>query len=162
MARNPVHPRLRAGGAGALALAVLLVGCGSGQELDAQEAESHYDAVIADVQAALAPLGHELVHAPATRSFESDDGECLYTPGNYEAEGLGAELGVEENWDPVLEALDPVLEEHGFGTADAPRREGAVLMVAVEDAYGAELSLGENDMVRIHGAQVTPEACEGQ
>lgn len=162
MARSPARPRTRAGGAAALTLAVLLTGCGAAQELDAQQAESHYDAVIADVQAALGPLGHELVHAPATRSFESDDGECLYSPGNYEADGLGAELGDEENWDPVLEALDPVLEEHGFGTADAPRREGALLMVAVEDAHGAELSLGENGMVRIHGALVTAEACEGQ
>ena len=139
MARNPARPRSRAGGAAALALTVLLAGCGSVQELDPQEAESHYDAVIADVQAA---LGHELVHAPATRSFESEGGECLFTPGGYEADGLGAELGVEENWDPVLESLDPVLEEHGFETVDAPRREGAILMIAVEDTYGAELSLG--------------------
>lgn len=115
--------------------------------------------MIADVQAA---LGHELVHAPATRSFESEGGECLFTPGGYEADGLGAELGVEENWDPVLESLDPVLEEHGFETVDAPRREGAILMIAVEDTYGAELSLGENGMVRIHGARVSAEACEGQ
>lgn len=159
MARNPARPRSRTGGAAALALTVLLAGCGSVQELDPQEAESHYDAVIADVQAA---LGHELVHAPATRSFESEGGECLLTPGGYEADGLGAELGVEENWDPVLESLDPVLEEHGFETVDAPRREGAILMIAVEDTYGAELSLGENGMVRIHGARVSAEACEGQ
>lgn len=117
MARNPGRPRSRAGGAAALALIVLLAGCGSVQELDPQEAESHYDAVIADVQAA---LGHELVHAPATRSFESEGGECLFTSGGYEADGLGAELGGEENWDPVLESLDPVLEEHGFETVDAP------------------------------------------
>src|SRR5690606_35327133 len=113
MARNPARPRSRAGGAAALALTVLLAGCGSVQELDPQEAESHYDAVIADVQAA---LGHELVHDPSTRSFESEGGECLFAPGGYVADGLGAELGVEENWDPVLESLDPVLEEHGFET----------------------------------------------
>lgn len=35
-------------------------------------------------------------------------------------------------------------------------------MIAVEDTYGAELSLGENGMVRIHGARVSAEACEGQ
>ena len=138
MARNPARPRSRAGGAAALALTVLLAGCGSVQELDPQEAESHYDAVIADIQAA---LGHELVHAPATRSFESEGGECLFTPGGYEADGLGAELGVEENWDPVLESLDPVLEG-GFGTVDAPA--GSHPVIAVEDTYGAELSLGEN------------------
>jgi hypothetical protein len=155
------RPRRSPGAGVALCLALLVTACGSSQELDAAEAEEHYEAAVADVQAALGPLGYELVHAPATRSFAPDDGTCLYTPGNYEAEGLGADLGDEENWDEVLEVLNPVLEEHGFGTVDEPRREGAVLMAVVEDGHGAELSLGETGIVRIQGARVSPEGCEG-
>ena len=160
--RPPAHARTVRGVGTALALSLLVVACGTPQELDAQDAEAHYDEVVADVQEALEPLGHQLVHAPATRSLELVDDVCAYTPGSYEAETLGADLAEEENWDAVLDVLDPVLVEHGFESVDAPERQGAVLMAVVEDEHGAELSLGGTGVVRIAGAHVSAEACEGR
>lgn len=161
-ARPPSRARTARAAGTALALALLVAACGGPQELDLQEAEDHYDEVVADLQEALEPLGHELVHAPATSSFELVDGLCTYTPGSYQADTLGADLAAEENWDAVLDAIDPVLEEHGFDTVDAPRQQGAVLMAATSDEHGAELSFGATGTVRLAGAHVSAEACDGQ
>lgn len=161
-ARPPARARDLRGVGATLALALLVTACTASQELDAQEAEGHYDEVVADLQEALEPLGHELVHAPATRSLELVDGVCIYTPGSYQADTLGADLAEEENWDAVLDAIDPVLEEHGFEPVGAPQRQGAVLMAATSDEHGAELSFGGTGTVRLTGAQVSAEACEGQ
>src|SRR5690625_6189610 len=77
-------------------MTAVLASCGSAQLPEAGQAEPHYDAVISDVQDALGGLGYELVHAPATRSWEEREGICTYTPGNYEADGLSAALADEE------------------------------------------------------------------
>lgn len=141
------------------ALTVVLAACGSPQVLEPEEAEAHYDTVISDVQGALGELDYELVHAPATRSLEEHEGTCTYTPGNYEADGLSAALADEAAWGPLLEALNPVLDEHGFETRDEPSLEGGSLMMAVEDDHGAELSIGDMGHMRIWGAHVSDEAC---
>ena len=159
--RPPAHARTVRGVGTALALSLLVVACGTPQELDAQDAEAHYDEVVADVQEALEPLGHQLVHAPATRSLELVDGVCASPPAAT-GRDAGADLAEEENWDAVLDVLDPVLVEHGFESVDAPERQGAVLMAVVEDEHGAELSLGGTGVVRIAGAPVSAEACEGR
>ena len=143
----------------AFAMTALLASCGSAHELEPDEAEPHYDAVISDAQDALSALDYELVHAPATRSLEQHEGTCTYTPGNYDVEGLSTALADEEAWGPVLEALNPVLEEHGFDTHDEPSLEGGSLRIAVEDQHGAELSIGDGGQLRIWGAQVSEEAC---
>lgn len=156
----PHVARLRRGSVlAALAATAVLASCGSPHLLEADRAETHYDAVITDVQDALGGLGFELVHAPATRSLEEHEGTCKYTLGNYDVEGLSAELVDEEAWEPVLKALNPVLAEHGFDTRDAPRFDGGSLRVAVEDEHGAELSIGDGGQVRIWGAHVSAEAC---
>lgn len=142
-----------------LVVAAVLASCGSPQLLEPDQAEPHYDAVISDVQDALGGLGYELVHAPATRSLEEHEGICKYTPGNYEAEGLSAALADEEAWVPVLDVLNPVLEEHGFETREEPGLDGGSLRVTVEDDHGAELSIGDEGKVRVWGAHVSEEAC---
>lgn len=159
MPATRIVPRTRRGLVAALTITAALSSCASPQVLDAEQAEAHYDAVIADVQDALTELDYELVHAPATRSLEEHEGTCKYTPGNYEAEGLSATLGDEEAWGPVLEAVNPVLEEHGFETREEPSLDGGSLRVRVEDDHGAELSIGDMGQVRIWGAHVSPEAC---
>lgn len=143
----------------ALTMTAVLASCGSPQVLEPEEAEAHYGAVIRDVQDALGELDYELVHAPATRSLKEHEGTCKYTPGNYEAEGLSAALGDEAAWGPVLEALNPVLDEHGFDTRDQPSLDGGSLRVKVEDDHGAELSIGDMGHVRIWGAHVSEDAC---
>ena len=151
----------RGGALTLLAMTAALASCGSPQQFEPGQAEPHYDAVISDVQEALGGLGYELVHAPATRSLEEHEGICTYTPGNYEVEGLSAALGDEEAWAPVLDALNPVLEEHGFDTRDEPGLDGGSLRITVEDGHGAELSIGDQGQVRIWGAHVSEEACAG-
>ena len=154
-----VARRPRGGVLTVLAMTAVLASCGSAQLLEAGQAEPHYDAVISDVQDALGGLGYELVHAPATRSWEEREGICTYTPGNYEADGLSAALADEEAWVPVLDALNPVLEEHGFETREEPGLDGGSLRVTVEDDHGAELSIGDEGQVRIWGAHVSEDAC---
>ena len=61
--RPPAHARTVRGVGTALALSLLVVACGTPQELDAQDAEAHYDEVVADVQEALEPLGHQIGRA---------------------------------------------------------------------------------------------------
>lgn len=151
--------RARRGVIAALTMTAMLSSCGSPQVLEPEEAETHYDEVIGDVQDVLGELDYELVHAPATRSLEVHDGTCKYTPGNYQADGLSAALGDEAAWGPVLDALNPVLDEHGFDTRDEPSLEGGSLRVTVEDDYGAELSIGDMGHVRIWGAHVSDTAC---
>src|SRR5690625_7559949 len=78
-----VARRPRGGVLTVLAMTAVLASCGSAQLLEAGQAEPHFDAVISDVQDALGGLGYELVHAPATRSWERSEerrvgNECSY------------------------------------------------------------------------------------
>lgn len=159
MSVPPATGRARRGAVAAIALAALVTACGSPQVLAAEDAEARYEAVITDVQGAMGELGYELVHAPATRSVQLHEGACTYTPGNYEVEGLGEDLIHEEGWEPILEAVNPVLDEHGFATRDQPRESGGLLVIGVEDGHGAEFSMTSRGDVRIWGARIEDEAC---
>ncbi|MBB5833161.1 hypothetical protein [Brachybacterium aquaticum] len=140
------------------AAALLLAGCTGGAEpLPAADAVEHYDQA---AQALLAELSsQQWTLDEGRRSVAEEDGQCLYSPGTWEAEGTLDGVSGEDGWDELAQRLDPVLAVHGFEDLGDPRRQGALYSVTSTDAHGAELVLDEQGRLSMRGAHVETSSC---
>ena len=64
------------------------------------------------------------------------------------------------DWDPWREALDPVLEAHGFSSLGRERHSGAVTWLEADGEHGARVRLTAQGELRITGIRVDAEPCE--
>lgn len=140
----------------------LLSGCG-GPPVAATEAVSTYDALAEDLLAAadtVRPMDWELQRN--SRKIEEPGAEdCRYRPGSWMAgEDLYPAPGQGMDWQPWRDALDPVLEEHGFDAFGRERRRGAQYYVTSDGPHGATVELTVHGDLRISDVRVDATPCE--
>ncbi|MGP9538950.1 hypothetical protein ACT3SP_13130 [Brachybacterium sp. AOP43-C2-M15] len=144
--------------AGAL---LLLTGCGGGEPLAAEDAVAAYEVVSEDVLEALDEVRPLAWERRAQEILDPGAEDCRYQAGIWEAgEPLYPEPGQGMDWDPWREALDPVLEEHGFDALGREQRSGAQYWVESEGPHGARLLLDSEGTLRLTDIRVDAEPCE--
>lgn len=160
MHEGPARPGRRAV-AGALTLALLLVSCARAEPLPAATAVAHYDAVVSELTTALADRGLSWRLAPATRHVEDADNGCSYTPGTWMPDARPREpLALDDAaWDPWIDAMNPVLAEHGFAEVKKPQLQEATRSLSSKDQHGARLEVSMSGSIRIWGAAVAADPC---
>ena len=148
--------------AAALALAaVLLSGCGSGDPLPPLEAVATYEAVAEDLLAATTSVRAMSWERGGQEILEPGAEDCRYQAGIWQADGnLYPVPGQGMDWDPWREALDPVLEEHGFSSLGRARHSGAVTWLEADGEHGARVRLTAQGELRITDIRVDAEPCE--
>lgn len=162
----PLAGRRRAGrGALLISVAALLTACTSVSPLPAGEAVAHYDQVAAELTAALAEsTGQEWGALEGRQEVQESDGECLYTPGEWETGAALPGVSGDEGWDEIAAAVDPVLVEQGFSELGRPSRQGALYRVGATDEHGAEVTITAQGRLRITDAQIetAAESCSAE
>ncbi len=148
--------------AAALALAtVLLAGCGSGDPLPPSEAVATYEAVAEDLLAAATSVREMNWERGGQGILEPGAEDCRYQAGIWQSDGsLYPVPGQGMDWEPWREALDPVLEEHGFSSLGRERRSGAVTWLEADGEHGARVRLSAEGELRITDVRVDAEPCE--
>ena len=63
-------------------------------------------------------------------------------------------------WQERLDALNPVLAEHGFEEASGTTQDGSREVLETRDEHGATLQITEQGQVRIWGAEVDADPCD--
>lgn len=162
--RGPAGRRRRARlGSLAAASALVLGACGSFGSTDtlpSDEVVGHYDAVAEDLIAAMDTVRPLAWEHGSQGVIEPGAADCRYRAGAWQAdEPLYPEPGQGMDWDPWREALDPVLQEHGFGELGREKSSGAVLEVESTDDHGARLVLESTGAFRITDIPVDAEPC---
>lgn len=146
-----------------VSLATLLAGCGAVTPLPAGEAAAHYDEVAAGLTSALdESTGQRWSVLEHRQDVQERDGVCLYSPGEWEAEGTLPGVSGGKGWDEIVAAVDPVLVEHGFSELGRPSRQGALYQVRAADEHGAEVTLTAQGQLRIADAQIETETCSAE
>lgn len=148
--------------AATLALAtVLLAGCGGDAPLPPSEAVATYEAVAEDLLAATTSVHAMNWERRGQEILEPGAEDCRYRAGVWQADGdLYPVPGQGMDWDPWREALDPVLEEHGFSSLGRERRSGAVTWLEADGEHGARVRLTAQGELRITDIRVDAEPCE--
>lgn len=72
----------------------------------------------------------------------------------YETPGQGID------WEPWREALDPVLQQHGFSSLSREHRSGGVHFLRSRGLHGARLMLESWGKIRITEIRVDADPCE--
>ncbi len=146
-----------------LALAtVLLAGCGGDAPLPPSEAVATYEAVAEDLLAATTSVRAMSWERRGQEILEPGAEDCRYQAGIWQADGnLYPMPGQGMDWAPWREALDPVLEEHGFSSLGRERRSGAVTRLEADGEHGARVRLNAQGELRITDIRVDAEPCEG-
>ena len=161
--QRPTHrrlfPRLAALGG---AMLLVMAGCGGGgAALPAQEAVAQYDLVAEDVLAALTSVRPLAWERGTQGIIEPGAQDCRYRPGIWTADDvLYPEPGQGRDWDPWREALDPVLEEHGFAPLGREQSSGAAYWLESKGPNGSRLQLHIDGELRITDVRVDAEPCE--
>lgn len=140
--------------------ALSLSACGGTEPLPANQAVAHYDDAATALTQALGADGTTWEHTEATRKAEGTDGACEYTPGSWSP---SAPLPAPEDdaaWEARIDAVNPVLEEHGFDAVNGTTTDESRKVLETEDAHGATLHLTAEGELRIWGAEVTTDPCE--
>lgn len=153
--------RRTAGFAASMLAMTVLSGCGGGSPAPAAEVVATYDSLAEDLLAAagtVRPLEWEHVRQGIEEPGAAD---CRYRPGTWQAdETLYTAPGQGMDWRPWRDALDPVLEEHGFDPLGRERRRGAQFFLESDGPHGAHLMLIAQGELRIHDVRVDAAPCE--
>lgn len=141
----------------------MLAGCGGRTPVPAAEAVATYDALAEDLFSAadtVRPMDWELQRS--SRTIEEPGAEdCRYRPGSWSAgENLYPVPGQGMDWQPWRDALDPMLEEHGFEALGRERRRGAWFSLESDGPHGARLQLSAQGELRISDVRVDASPCE--
>lgn len=124
-----------------------LSGCGGGTSpeptpVTLAEAPAHYESILADVRDAVDDAAGPLDWSWSERSlvpWAVAEGSCPYWSPEWQADDS---IAAEDAWARVVELLEPVLAEHGFGTPEVDGQGvGGWALVKAEDGRGAVLSL---------------------
>lgn len=148
--------------AATLALAtVLLAGCGGDAPLPPSEAVAAYESVAEDLLSATTSVRAMSWERRGQEILEPGAEDCRYQAGIWQADGnLYPVPGQGMDWDPWREALDPVLEEHGFSSLGRERRSGALTWLEADGEHGARVRLTAQGELRITDIRVDAETCE--
>lgn len=143
-----------------LAAALLLGGCAA-QRLSPEAAVTRYDALAADLIAALKPLVPTLV-GPRGRGPEVDerDRTCTYTAGFFDTTNTTARIFEDPAWPATRAALDAVLVAADFPRLPDPERSGSGQVTRVEDRYGGRVTLWLDGSLNLYGARVRAASCD--
>lgn len=144
-----------------------LAACGGATPIAADDAVAHYDSAADAAVGALADSAGdgsgdsdgEWMLAEDTRTVTENDGACEYTPGTW-SPVTSLPSADDELWQQRLDALNPVLAEHGFEQIDATTQDGSRDVVESTDGHGATLQVTAEGQVRIWGAVVDADPCE--
>lgn len=121
-----------------LVLVALLAGCsGPAATTPVAEAPAHYEPVLAEVRDAVdGALGVAVGWSADddARAATDAEGRCTFTSADYRADDVDAHGA---DWDAVVEAVTPVLEEHGFEPGTTGPDVGGWLVIEAEDDAGA-------------------------
>lgn len=163
--RRPACRRLLPRRAALLAAALLVMaGCGGGgAALPAQDAVAQYEVVAEDVLGALTAVRPLAWERGAQGVIEPGAQDCRYRPGIWTADDvLYPEPGQGRDWGPWREALDPVLEEHGFTPLGREQSSGAAYWLESKGPSGSRLQLYIDGELRITDVRVDAEPCEDE
>lgn len=149
----------RAGLLLATATMLPLAACGGSAPLAADVSVAHYDGAAEKVVEVLAEEGGEWTLAEDTRKVADSGGTCEYTPGTWNPDASLPSVD-DAGWQERLDALNPVLAEHGFEEAAGTTQDGSREVLETRDEHGATLQVTEDGQVRIWGAEVDADPCE--
>jgi hypothetical protein len=149
----------RAGLLLAIAAVMPLAACGGDTALPATEAVGRYDEIAEGISAAIAADGTTWKLAEDTRRTEAVDDACQYTPGTWRPAGALPVAEDEALWQERIDAVNPVLEQHGFAPVDELTQDGSREVLESEDEHGATVRLTADGELRIWGARVDAAPC---
>lgn len=144
----------------ATAAALSLSACSGTEPLPADQAVAHYDDAATALTQVLGAEGTTWEHEEATRKIAETDGACKYTPGNWSPSALLPAPEDDADWEARIDAVNPVLVEHGFEEVDGTTANGSRTVLETEDAHEATLHLTAEGDLRIWGAEVTADPCD--
>lgn len=144
-----------------VALAVLMAGC-TPKPLEPAQAIQHYDAVLTDVQGAIAPLG--LTYKPVRgRTAKIVDGTCRYLPGYLDpVTPMTPSVFESPGWTATHATIGAALTQAGFGEIGAPERLGGMQAVRSTDNAGATFTLLNDGSFWIVGVPIDAPDCSPQ
>ncbi len=158
---NKIHPSLNRRALLVALPLTALSACGRRIEpIPAADVVEHYRVVVDALIAAMDSVRKLGWHPSGVHSTETPKRCSTYSPGHWESDHwLYEKPGTGMDWEPWLEALDPVLKEHGFTKLGREKREGGHLTRSSSDIHGAVLKIYARGILEIYDAQVGDPSC---
>ena len=153
------HRQLACGLLLAASALIPLSGCGSDEKLAADDAVTHYDAVAQDLAEALGEPDTRWQFTETMRGIGIKDDVCRYRPGLWTPDPR-LQASDDATWRAWMDAVNPVLEEHGFTSISDVTQDEALQRLTSSDQHGAQLVIENIGSIRVYDVAVDADPCE--